>query len=290
MLPRRPSASHRDRGREVPTADAMGDPAGGREHPRPWWGHFALGEDEIGTWAIGPLQLWVQRRSQEWRLAWQRDASAAGSEVRCPDPEAALPDEGERARVVARSTAEALEVRPALPDRPVVARPREPFRVLAGEEVAIYVTMPVWVVLLTGEERQLGELPTQRLADTWMGPSTIYGELGYAARDSARLHRERLPRRPHLATTRLTLHNDAADALLVERLSLPAPQLGLWWHPEGGLWTESLAVQRQGDGGLADLQLGDGPPADVAGASPVTTPRSPQSRQNLVKALEALLG
>jgi hypothetical protein len=259
-----------------------------------WWGRFTLGEGEGGRWEIGPLTLAVERRAREWRVSWAAGDPQADSslrlDVRCPLPAGELPAGSRTARFAAQATTPELLLEPVLPDRAVVARPEQPLELLAGEEVPLFVAVPVGVRLRVGGDRQLIEVPTQRLADTWFGPSTLVGELCYATRTSARLQPGRLPPRPHLATCRVTLHNHAATPLPLERLALPVHHLDLWWHRERGLWTRGLEVERAADGKLASLRLADGPPDLVSGAQRVAPARHPEPRLGLVRALEALLG
>lgn len=273
---------------------ATASPSTGSSSSATWWGRFTLGEGEGGLWEIGPLTLAVERRAREWRVSWtagdpQADASKR-LDVRCPLPAGELPAGVQTARFAAHATTAELVLEPALPDRAVVARPELPLELLAGEEVALFVALPVWVRVKVGGERQLVEVPTQRLADTWFGPSTLAGELCYATRTSARLQPSKLPPRPHLATCRVVLHNRAATRLPLERLSLPVQNLDLWWHRERGLWTRGVEVERAADGSMASLRLADGPPDVVLGAEPVAPARQPEPRLALVRALEALLG
>jgi len=261
----------------------------------PWWGRFALAEGEGGLWEVGPLTLTVERRAREWRISWdsgdpQADGVSKRLSVRCPLPAAELPRGTQVARFAAHATTPELVVEPVLPDRAVVARPEPPLELLGGEEVALYVAMPVWVRLRVDGDRQLLEVPTQRLRETWFGPSTIVGELAYATRTSARLQPSNLPPRPHLAVCRVALSNRAATGLLLERLSLPVQHLDLWWHRERGLWTRGLEVERAADGRLASLRFADGPPDLVIGAEQVSQARQPEPKLTLVRALEALLG
>jgi hypothetical protein len=181
-------------------------------------------------------------------------------------------------------------VAPVLPDRAVVVRPEQPLTLLGGEEAALYVAIPVWLRLRVAGERELVEVPVQRLQETWFGPSPVVGELCYATRTSARLQPGNLPPRAHHAVCRVGLSNRAASPLPLERLSLPVHHLDLWWHRERGLWTRGLEVERTADGRMASLRFGEGPPDIVHGAEPVGEARQAEPKLALVRALGALLG
>jgi hypothetical protein len=298
----RRSRSHRD-GEAASAAAVTAAAATAAPAPAftPWWHSYPLQPGEAGYWRIGALSFWVERREREWRLAWRHAAEpdAAGAppptpeeqlEVRAPLPAAELPEGLQVARFAAGATTAELRLRPGLADRRVVARPEAPFHLLGGERVTFYVATPVWVHLQTSDGKPLLALPTQVLPETWLGPSTMVGEVCYASRTKARVDLAELPRWPHLAVTRVTLHNRPPEALLLERVSLPAPSLGVWWHPRLGLWTQAVSVEREEDGTLATMRLGAGPPEEVHGAEPLAPPAEPESRPALVRALGALLG
>ncbi len=278
-----------------PAISATPAPAGAAGTKRPWWGRYTLAEDEGGEWEIGPLTLSVQRGASEWRVGWealdpQGDGIAQRQSTRCPLAAAELPSGRQVARFAVHATTPELVLAPVLPDRAVVARPEQRLHLLGGEDVALFVAMPVWVRLLVEGERPLIELPTQRLAETWFGASPRSGEVCYATRTSARLQPHSLTPRPHVAVCPVHLSNRSPAPLLIERLSLPVPHLDLWWHRERGLWTRGIEVERAADGTLASLRLADGPPAAVLGASHVAAARLPEPKLGLVRALEALLG
>jgi hypothetical protein len=211
--------------------------------------------------------------------------------VRVPLPEGELPEELALARFVAAATTDQLRVMPGLPDRRIVARPEHPFHLLGGERVTFYVGVPLWVTLRVAGDQALTALPSSILTETWLGPSTLIGEVCYAIRTRARVGIGELPGWPHLAVTRVTIFNRPSQPLLLERLSLPAPSLGLWWHPRLGLWTEAVSVERELDGTLATMRIEPGPPAEIADeAEAVAPPAQPEHRPALVRALSALLG
>lgn len=254
-----------------------------------WWGTFALKEDEAGCWHVGPSRLWIHREAQAWRLvhAEQDDVEDSTATMQVPaPPEAEPPDEASPAVDVQRysfaRTNPSLHLWPALADRPVIVRPEKPLYVLAGEEVTLYVSTPLWLLVEVGDPpRLLREIPSHRPSDTWFGPNTREGELCYAARSAGRLKLAELPRRLHRAVTPVQIRNQAADALLVERLRLPVEYLSLYQAPDDLLWTQAVALNRSGGGDLAALELGEGVPPEAPGARLVRGPRQ-EARSNLI--------
>lgn len=265
------------------------------ESPIPWWGEVTLDAYEGGKWEIGPSTLWVYRSSHDWRVLSQlstdpvtADPMAERSTVTVPldkdEMTAVLEAEDEEIqtnRHSVRDTNETVALRPALADRPVVARPEHPLSVLPGESVTLYLSTPLWVrVVLVESDRQLQEVPSHRMSDTWFGPSTREGELCYATRTAGRLRLDKLPLRLHRALTPLQIHNRAKEPLALERVQLPAPHLALYRTPDDVLWTEAVSMtHREGDEGAA-VQIRDGPPDDVADATRLQDPRA-TSKQSL---------
>jgi hypothetical protein len=282
-----PDAESERRDPAVGSTAAVGGPT------LPWWGTYHIAEGEGGVWEIGPLVLSVERRAREWRVRWQQDTSSDGIASRCsvicPLPAAALPAARHEARFVASATTRELRLEPALPDRQVVARPERPLHLLGGEEASLFVSVPLSVRIFASGDRPLVDVPSQRLTDTWFGPSTRVGELCYAVRTKAKLHAAELPLCPHLAICRVRLANHAQSPLVVDRLSLPVNHLDLWAHRDRGLWTRAIEVERAADGSLASVRLGEGAPEQAAGALRITAAREPDSWLRLVRAIESFL-
>ncbi|MFU8856813.1 MAG: hypothetical protein ACNA8S_07365 [Deferrisomatales bacterium] len=259
--------------------------------PSVWWGRYTLEEGLTGRWRVGALTLWAQRRPGEWRLAHASTNDPFDDEVASQVPSAEpIPSHGATlVRYAMKHTDRFLALEPALPDRPVVSRPDTPFYVLAGEEVRLFISTPVWVRVLAGARRLL-EIPVYRPSDTWFGPSTREGEVCYDTRTSCRNELSQVPRRPHRAVAAVTIRNRTGDAVLVERLNLPVPYLAVYAAPGGGLWTQGVTLQMGGDGGSAELHIGKGAPTEAHGATLLTGPREDADRNILVRALSALIG
>lgn len=259
-----------------------------------WWGTFELSEGAVGCWRVGPLAFCAKRLAQEWRLAYHRyeDEAPTAVNVPCGSEETdEIVAAGSLLRAASRQLGEAMVVTPALADRPVVARPEPTLKILAGAEIELYVSTPVWLqIYVKGIEEALLDVPSQRPSDTWLGASTRAGELCYAIRTKARLDLENLPLRAYRAITKILLRNRAADTLILERLSLPFPHLSIYRDRHGYLWTQRLTVARSKTGSLAEVHLGEGPPREAEEAEVVAGPRDEPSKNVLNRALGALFG
>ncbi len=257
-----------------------------------WWGRHRLAEGGTLRWRIGPLTLWLQRLALEWRVAYARNAGADEAVVEAARavPAEDQPDSDGIQRYMFRHTGENLHVLPALADRPVVTRPVSPVHIPAGEDVTFFVSSPLWLrVCVHDPERLLFELPVQTPSETWFGPSTLQGEICYASETSCRLSWQELPLRPHRAVTPVVIRNRGGDALLLERLNLPVNYLSLFAEPGGGLWTQTVTMEREGEA-LASVDIAKAAPSHVAAAELLAGPRRQLEKNVFNRALNALFG
>jgi hypothetical protein len=257
-----------------------------------WWGIFEIVPEASVRWEIGPLRFSVRHKAQEWQVCQTNDGQAESDEISCHiTPGESLEAEGATPeRYLFTRTQDTLQVSPCLADRPVIVRPANPFRVQPGQEATIFVSSPLWVRLEVHEPRnKLGEFPIQRPSDTWFGPSTLEGELCYASRTQGRLSLEELPQRPHRAVTPVTIRNLGAEALLLERLSLPVPFLSLYSTDEGNLWTEGVTMVREADTDIAGITIAEHVPPQAAATHRVAEPRKKAEKNMLMRAFGALL-
>ena len=263
----------------------MNDPS---STPSPWWGSVSLEMDTGGEWHVGPSTLWVYRSSHDWRVIVRpsidpktADPMAQRSGRRVPIDEETMTavlesedDELVTQRFSVQNTDEAIALRPALADRPVVVRPEHPLSVLPNEAVTLYLSTPLWVrIELVESERRLTEVPSHRMSDTWFGASTLEGTLCYATRTAGRLRLDRLPLRLHRALTPLTVQNQTDESLALERIQLPVPHLSVYGTPDDVLWTDPVRMtHRSADEGAA-IDIQEGPPDDRTEAELLQTPR-----------------
>ncbi len=286
---------------------------------RPWWGEFTTPIGETRLWHIGPLSLWAERRSHEWRLCHYSsgdllaDALAIDSKADFPTPEEldSLPSPagaaaGSSPGNVLRAGGQkidTLSLLPALADRSVVARPEDPFSILAGSEGTFYVSTLLWLTVRLGgmaangaertKDRQASwqtilDIPTSRPADTWFGPSTREGTLSYALQTKLRRDVDNLPRQPHRAITQVILRNRANEQLNVERFNVPVPELALYSDADGHLWTPVVELDRRSSGDV-EIRMDRGLPEVAGPLELVREARRSSSRNLLVRTLGSLL-
>jgi hypothetical protein len=260
-----------------------------------WWGQFELADRHTIEWTIASLKFAIQSLPNEWQLGYEWDDSIdpETTDWSCAEIESDLTDlaYSKVERFVMGQWNETLWLKPGLADRSVIVRPLTPLYLPAGETTTIFVSTPLWVRVEAGRPlRHLQEIPIRRLSDTWFGPTTMEGELGYAGRTFARLNLENVPIRAHRAVTRVTIQNNAATELLIERLSLPVPYLSMFETADGLLWTEAVTLVRTRDTDMVNLQIEADLPQEVKGAKLIGEPRLRPEQNMVIRAFGALFG
>lgn len=233
----------------------------------PWWGAWPLDfEGAPQHWRIGPLRLWLGGRATVWSVAHASTGDPFDNALVVARPEAAPPDTPAQ-RLASKRLGAQVVLGARCPDRPIAVRPEVPFRLLAGDRVTLFVGTAMWVTVAPDDGDPVLELPVFRPTDTWIGPNTRSGLLGYAGRTWASTQLAHLPARPGRAVTRLTLVNSTRRPLDFERVVLPMPSLGVWAAPDQRLWTDDVTYELSAD---PEGTVRTSPPD---GAEPLSPPR-----------------
>jgi len=258
-----------------------------------WWGDYDLSLEDSLLWAIGPFSLQVLRREKEW-LVWyrQQDIEETDEDTWSLKKNVCLhTEEGEVKRYVFNFTENGLLVMPRLADRPVLVKALKPLYVLAGQQIDIYVSTPLWFsVSVHSNGTELQEIPIVRPSDTWFGPSTMKGELCYASTTHGRLYLNDLQLRPHRAISPVTINNQTDKPLLLTQLSLPTPYLSLFDTDGGGLWTEAITLLNDDDSDLAKVSFADSPSLPHAAARQIVKARKKKESNMLLHTFSTLFG
>lgn len=224
-----------------------------------WWGSYELTEGQAAHLEIGPLDLWIERRGKEWRVAHEsaNDPLSNRLERRVPCTGVDLLSQTAVRRIAISSGHSTFSLRIRQADRPVVSRPEKPFVIPPGEGTYVFVSTPLWCEISVGTEprRVLQELPIYRPSDTWFGPPNQDGELCYASRTFWRTEPKEIRFLPHRAITRVQIRNNAAEELRVDRLNIPVPRLPVYCTREEQLWTDDVNFDRTEGDDFATLRL-----------------------------------
>lgn len=249
-----------------------------------WWGTFTFEEDDAACWRVGPTTLWIHRSARSWRIIHSSTGNALdeSADVKTPlpvDQTSLTPEDPPADATVLRYSFQKIadreiSVTPVLADRAVVIRPDSPLYVLAGEEITIFASTPIWIRIEAGSPpRLLSEVPSHRPSDTWFGPNTQEGELCYAVKTAGRLRLQSLPFRLHRAITPIHVRNEASDALLLERIQVPVQYLSLFRGANDFLWTPLVELNRETAGDTAAVRLREKPPPEAGATTLLSKPR-----------------
>lgn len=255
-----------------------------------WWGSWNIPPGQAHRWVVGPLELWIEGRPSEWRVAVADRPDALDRFVFEGPSQGLLPPEDARElRFATTLEDQRISIEPTPADRPIVVRPQPALSLPSSQSVTFYVSTPAWLELVAGTGGRLVNLPSTRLSDTWFGATTREGQLCYASRTAASLQLESLPLRPGRVRTEIRVRNQGPDPLLIERVQLPAPHLPLFVTRDNVLWTPSVTVVRKGSEPRAEVTVSNGPPAPVGPTERIASARVTGPPNIVVRALGALL-
>jgi hypothetical protein len=257
----------------------------------PWWNPVSLDIGQCWQYVVGPLALYFRRNASEWQFGFDREQSGELQLRTLSNSMACLPDSLLMQRFIFRSSPQAFCLKPKLLDRSVVVKTRQPVSIPPGEQSVFYISSPVCIELqLQKPDCVLQEIPVQRLSDTWFGPSTQEGELCYADRTQARHNKSELPLRPHRAVTPITIVNNAARMLTIDKLSIPVPYLAIYGLPDGSLWTDPIVLEHNDGEGLARFRIDRQLPEGIGPQHQLGGPRLQMERHGLVRAFTHMFG
>ena len=252
---------------------------------QPWWHKMSLATDQCWFFSIGPLQLYLRRLSNEWQCCFEQQKETEDRYLMLSNSTQCLPPDLSTQRFIFKKSPEQFSLTPVLLDRPVVIKTRQPVSIPPGEQALFYISSPVCVKLsLHQPDCVLQEIPTQRLSDTWFGPSTQQGELCYAAKTHARHSRAEVPLRPHRAVTPVTIENKSDQLLTINKLSIPVPFLAVYGLADGTLWTDPISLQHDGNHALTRFKISKQAPEGCTAADLLSQPRLQVEKHGLIRA------
>ena len=257
-----------------------------------FWNQHQLANNTIGHWKIGPLEFWIKRYDNEWRIYHRSLENPSLKDITIQLPAIdTQPSNIEVQRFGVHETCDQLTFQPVLANRPIVVRPEKPFHLPSKEEVSIYVSHSVWLKISFGlKNTPLITLPIYRPSDTWFGSNTIDGELCYSARSKAKIRFNDLEIFPYRAVTKIQLQNKSNSDVFLERIKVPLPSLSLYLSEKQIHFTDSMIYTRQPESKEISITFNP-PPQDTAGKCLLIHKPHVRYEQNFVtKAINHLLG
>ena len=138
--------------------------------------------------------------------------------------------------------------------------------------------------------KSLFERPIYRPSDTWYGPPTRRGGLGYATQTMAKTSLDDFPFSPFRAITPVLIRNNASNNLFIEQINLPAPYLTLFQARKGIFWTQTMILERDDDDSqeMALLRLSRGAPLEEGVSTVVAESRRRADKNIVIRAFSRL--
>lgn len=225
------------------------------------WGPIRIGRDETVWVQFGPLDLWIHRGEREWHIA---SAHAPATPERLAVERLGSMPLRDWTRWVINEEVDEVTLQPRMPDRPLIVRPEMPVCLLPNQSVKFYIGVSTWISVSLGARfRNIADIPTARLSNSWFGPVTE-GELCYAMRTTAKLRQEDLQCHPHRAVVPFEIRNLSDETLNFERLCLHTGSLRIHQGRER-MWTNQGRVTYRGEEKWSRVAYARGiPPYDGA--------------------------
>jgi hypothetical protein len=230
------------------------------------WGRHTVPTDDDACLRLGPLEVRFVHRAGELRLRWAREGEPPEDPPRWSRWATAEGWDGE------------IELVPAFPDRLVVVKPEDEFRLVQGARARVFLRVPlhVEVYLGTAGAPPLVSVPTAIMSDTWWG-TTEEGELGYWMHTRARREIRPDEFEEHLCICPLQLENRAPEDLPVDKIALRVDHLTLYRDAEH-LWADETRVRYLGEEEGSRIDMVGRPPTEAPEARRLAGPRVPVDR------------
>ena len=238
------------------------------------WEPFLIVEDTLVTKTIGDLNLWCRLVEKKIQIAHSHKTENAG--IR--DLEF-LPAGTVWSRWSLAFETPVIKLVPMFPDRPLVVKPEESFRLVKDVQTRINARVPIWVgidVVQGDSTVRLVEIPTAVLSKTWFGTFTE-GEACYWISSGLRNKIEPDPLRPFQAICPIQLVNSSDEELLIEKICLRVVNLALFFDGDQ-LWSDETRIVFKGKDEISDISVSAKPPSEAPDAVRMMEPRSPMKK------------
>lgn len=106
------------------------------------FGTYSMPSGTISSWQIGPMELVVESRAQEWRLHWDYNQLPLSDRFGFNPKHEESYEHMNTERMAYSHKSDTLTIKPQLADRPIVIRPEISFYVPPKEEIKLFLTTP----------------------------------------------------------------------------------------------------------------------------------------------------
>lgn len=208
---------------------------------------------------LGPLDVYMKQCGDELNIGWMYTPSNENKltlDIESPTS----PPEIEWRRWIGGVAFDEIIFKPVTPDRPIVVRPEMPVSLLPRQKAKFFVGVPAFISICAGKEaKQLCEIPTSILSNTWFGESTVSGELCYGLKTTAKREEKNLLYHPFRIICPVQIKNVSSEILDIESLCLPVRHLNVYMGANR-LWGNEETVEFRGKKKWGRVVSKPGPP------------------------------
>jgi hypothetical protein len=221
------------------------------------WSVYEIPPDNFYYFKIGSLAVWLKRSQKEWLIATENDFSKDKGIALLKKISLKQADREKMNwnRWITEKKENKLFLKPVLPDRALVIRPKFPVKIISGQEAMFFINIPVWLQLKAGEEEKiLCELPVEKMSNTWFG-DFAQGELCYSHKTEIQLKPDMAADSELYAACPLKIKNDSKDILDFRRICLHVEYLNLY-QGDKRLWTNRVNISFKGQDKASQINIG----------------------------------
>ncbi len=233
------------------------------------WGPLEIPAGDCFRREIGGVTLRVRVVEDEWLIASSYD------ELSGADSDGVSVDASELSWVrFVTVRNDDVYTQPALPDRPIVIRPRSPIVILPGRRGRFFFSVPLWVRFVSqpgGRVVTMVEVPTQNLSSTWFGDMET-GELCYSVDSRLLRTMQETDVADAYARCEVEIRNGSRERLQFERICVHVEHMHLY-AADGKFWSNQVSVVFKGAEQVSQLSYLPGPPKTEPTAEVVCEPR-----------------
>ena len=235
-----------------------------------FWGEFKLSDGQTVTRDLEKMRLWFRRALNEIWIARQTIVDDS--------KDLAEPEPSEWTRYVLPGKESVIELQPTTPDRPIIVRPLNSFKVFPGAEATVYTSIPAWVIVKLPQKKgkTITEFPLVTLSETWFGDPTE-GELCYAAVTRALRNFQPELVNPYRIVCQLDVLNKSNEELHVEKFCFRVGHLSLFKNDDR-LWADVTRIEFDGSEQHSNIRMTGRSPEIANGAKLITVPRESQKK------------
>ncbi|MDF7806550.1 hypothetical protein P4E94_03805 [Pontiellaceae bacterium B12219] len=248
------------------------------------WKPHSIKQDEILEIELGALRAWIHRGKHDWHIAHtigMEDANGCHISV----TNGLFDPDRDWMRWILDEKTDQLQLKPQLPDRPLIVRPEMPMCLMPRETALLFIGIPVWLGITFGAKReQAVDIPTSVLSNSWFGSFTD-GELCYAIKTWARQNQADLLPNNSRVVFPLEVRNASSEKLKFERLCIRPQNLNIY-QGNTRLWTNKGRVSYRGEENWSRLVYAPRPPEYDQAAKLLCKAREPVHRGAILQTFD----